>query len=298
MNASMKMAFQDGCWGDSFDSNELKRLLAMVDSLPREEAIQMSRPNFLRKLLQLGPAGSITRTKEQHMSNTPSESAELTGSNKIKAILWDNDGVLVDSESAFFKLTQRVFRDHKLELGSAFWATNFLGKGRRTSEIAQGLGMGKDEAIRLATHRDILWQQRIKDSIPLCDGVEDALASLGSRYRMAVVTGAPRRHFEDVHYYTSIMRYFETTITADDCAKVKPEPDSYLMAAARMGLHPSECVVIEDSPRGMCAALAAGMRCILLKTPLTDMAQCQQATWVVESIAEIQDILESVEVTA
>lgn len=282
MNATLRFRSDDFCWGDSLDVEELKRLLTMVDDLPEEDAEQFLRPRNLRKLLQLRPG----------------DPAPVSTHPTIRAVLWDNDGVLVDSESAFFELTRRVFRDHHLELEPAYWAKCFLGWGMRTSEIAQSLGLPKDEAIRTATHRDILWRQRLKDPVHLNTGVGSMLNELSRKFRMAVVTGAPREHFEDIHRFTGLLRHFETTITADDCAKVKPEPDAYLMAANRLGLSPSECIAVEDSPRGMRAALAAGMRCAILRTDLTDMEQCADATWVLDSIEELHAILEVTEAKA
>lgn len=282
MNATLKFRGDDFCWGDSLDVDELKRLLTMVDDLPEDEAEMFLRPRHLRQLLQLRPG-----------DGTP-----VATHPTIRAILWDNDGVLVDSESAFFELTCRVFRDHHIELEPEYWAKCFLGWGMRTSEIAQSLGLPKDEAIRTATHRDILWRQRLKEPMHLNTGVAELLPQLARKFRLAVVTGAPRDHFEDIHRFTGLLRHFETTITADDCARVKPEPDAYLMAAQRLGLQPSECIVVEDSPRGMRAALAAGMRCVLLRTALTDMNQCREATWVVDDLSELHSILDGVEVKA
>lgn len=279
MNATLKFRGDDLCWGDSLDVEELKRLLSMVDDMPEEDAELFLRPRHLRQLLQL----------------RPSETSPVTGHPSIRAILWDNDGVLVDSEAAFFELTRRVFRDHHIELEPDYWAKCFLGWGMRTFEIAQSLGLPKEEAIRTASHRDILWRQRLKEPVHLNSGVGALLNELSRRFRMAVVTGAPREHFEDIHRFSGLLRHFETTITANECSNVKPEPDAYLLAAAKLGLQPSECIAIEDSPRGMRAALAAGMRCAILKTPLTDMDQCREATWVIDSLQDMHSILEVAE---
>jgi beta-phosphoglucomutase-like phosphatase (HAD superfamily) len=94
-----------------------------------------------------------------------------------------------------------------------------------------------------------------------------------------------------IHRFTNLLQYFEAIITMDECPVVKPEPDAYLMVASRMGISPSNCIVIEDSPRGLKAAVAANMRCILIRTQLTDLDLCKGATWIVESGREIEGIL-------
>ena len=209
----------------------------------------------------------------------------------FKAVLWDNDGVLVDSESEFFALTQRVFAEEGLALSAGVWAHAFLGKGLRTWEIANGLGMEASQAESLAEKRDELWRARLLTPISAVQGVEETLQRLTGRIRMAVVTGAPRMHFEGVHRHLDLLCHFEFAITYDECPAVKPLPDAYLLAAQRMHLDPGECLAVEDSPRGLRAARAAGMPCAVLATPLTEMTQCGEADWVIQSIPEVLRVL-------
>jgi beta-phosphoglucomutase-like phosphatase (HAD superfamily) len=284
MNASMTVKFQESNFGDSFDVGELKRFLSLVGDMPTVDANVFLKPTFLRRLLNARPADVVEKTPEYLQDGIMT--TDFIPSN-IRAILWDNDGVLVDSENAFFEITRRVFQERGLALDSKFWATHFLGKGMKTSQIAQSLGMPVEESLRLAAHRDILWRQRIKDPVSLCSGVPATLKFLAGRYRMAVVTGAPREHFEDVHRSSGMMQYFQYSITADECPNVKPAPDAYLMTAAHLGLKPSECLVIEDSPRGVRAAISAGMPCVLIATALTDLSQCESATYIVNDVGEI-----------
>ncbi|HSQ42320.1 MAG TPA: HAD family phosphatase [Fibrobacteraceae bacterium] len=270
-------------WGESFDVAEMKRLLAVLEKMPRKPGDPMTdlRSAFLRNILSQQQS-DLSRIHQQRTTT------EMIGQNKsIRAILWDNDGVLMDSESLFFDVTRRVFREHNVKLEPSYWATNFLGRGMRTFEIAEALGMDPEDAIRAASHRDILWRQRIKDPVPVCPGAVDVLDLLGKTFRMVVVSGAPREHFEDVHRSSGLLRFFETSITMDECPRVKPAPDAYLMAAAQMGVQPSECLVIEDSPRGFRAVQAAGMRCVLVATTLTDLSLCDDADIIVRGLPEI-----------
>lgn len=285
MSVSFGLQTQHSCWGDSFEVSELRRLMHAVESRQALSNCCNSGPENRFTSTELDPQVQVRRLLQVRPGQAKHHEP------KIRAILWDNDGVLVDSEQAFLRLTQRVFRDHGLDLEERLWATNFLGKGRRTAEIAMSLGLEKDAAQRLASQRDILWRERLRSPMPLVQHAESQLQQLRENYRMAVVTGAPRIHFESIHRFTNLAPYFEMSVTADECPKVKPEPDAFLLAARRMGLQPCECLVIEDSPRGLKAGLAAGMHCALLRTDLTDFSQCGMAEHVLNSLEEIPALL-------
>ena len=283
MNAQTKTPLGELPWDDSFSIGELKKLISLMGEVPLGQAEGLHPTSLLR---MLHVRASAPKQKEPAMAT---ETLPRDGS--IRAILWDNDGVLVDSESAYFSLTKRVFRDHRLDLDKDRWAKEHLGLGLRTEAIAEKMGKDSSEAIRMATHRDILWRQQLKDPMPLVPNVAKVVETLAKRYRMAVVSSDPREIFVDIHRFTGILRHFETTITFDDCPRIKPEPDAYLMAAARMGLHPSECLVVEDTPRGVSAAVKAGMRSVVIGTPLTDLSQCQDATWIIPSVKDLEKVL-------
>jgi len=210
----------------------------------------------------------------------------------IRAILWDNDGVLFDSERLFFALTQRVFAENMLELTAELWAAQFLGQGLHTAEIAGLLGMNPARARAMASHRDSLWYERLNCPVPLVKNAISTIQALQGQVRMAIVTGAPREHFEGLHRFESLQQYMEFSITMEECAQVKPSPAAFLLAAEMLGLQPAECLVIEDSPRGLRAALAAGMPCALLATALTDLTLCPGATFVIHDLAEIPALLQ------
>jgi len=203
--------------------------------------------------------------------------------------------VLLDSEAAFFSLTREYFARWGLVLESTLWARGFFGEGLRTFQVAMRLGLDETSAHELAAARDAGWRERLRSPVPRTPGMEALLEKLQERgHRMAVVTGAPRDHFEGLHRHTSMLRFFEFSITCDECPQVKPLPDAYLLATHRMGVCPSDCIAIEDSPRGVRAALAAGMRCILFATPLTDTSLCIGVDRVVHNVLELENALQDI----
>ena len=86
---------------------------------------------------------------------------------------------------------------------------------------------------------------------------------------MGVVTSANREHFDIIHRRLDLVRHFRFVLTAEDYRHTKPSPDPYLLGLKRLGLEAGQCLVVEDSPRGLEAARAAGIPCIVLRHELT-----------------------------
>lgn len=191
-----------------------------------------------------------------------------------EAILFDSDGVLVDTERLFFEATRAAFQSVGVTLPADLWSVRFLSEGRRSREIGVELGIPAEQIESTMELRDLLFWKRVDQGVPLMSGILETLEQLAPRYRLAVVTGATRPHFERVHRNTELLRYFTVTVTGDECEHVKPHPEAYHLALQRLGLPPEACIAVEDSPRGAKAARAAGIRCFVIPTPLTDIAQC------------------------
>lgn len=290
MTQTVRTKMHEQGWGDSLGVSEMQKMLSLMGDISVQEMRNLVKSGFLYEIVHSRPVGGIGMQMGSYM--TCETSMKTTTQKCVQMILWDSDGVLVDSERVFFQLTQKVFKNHGVDLDLKTWAQDFLGHGLHTYEIAMKLGMPQEDAKRMATHRDILWGQRLRSPIDLVPGARYVIEELRKENRMAVVTGAPRKHFEDIHQHTGLLPFFETTITMDECPHVKPRPDAYVMAAEQLRVHPSQCLVVEDSPRGVRAALDAGMRCVLIRSDLTVMNLCDSDALVVDSIEDLPAILE------
>jgi HAD superfamily hydrolase (TIGR01509 family) len=109
---------------------------------------------------------------------------------------------------------------------------------------------------------------------------------------MGIVTSSRRDHFELIHARCDLLGYFDFVLTSDELPRVKPHADPYLMAVARSGLTAGECVAVEDSERGLEAASAAGIRCVMIPTPLTRGGNFAAAARVVDRISDVPAALE------
>jgi HAD superfamily hydrolase (TIGR01509 family) len=209
----------------------------------------------------------------------------------IKAVLFDNDGVLIDSESVFFAFTRDALGSAGIGLHPAYWARHYLGNGLKSMEIAESLGLSRPIANDVIDKRNLRFMARLQEGFVPLPGVAETLSILRSLVRMALVTGSPRDKLLLAHQKTALLSLFDCVITSDDCAYAKPHPAPYFTAMDHLGIEPEECLAVEDSPRGLNAAHAAGIRCLLIPTPLTDMEMCLHADWIEPDITSVLRIV-------
>ena len=202
--------------------------------------------------------------------------------------MWDNDGILVDSESAFFDVTQEAFARLGLELTKEVWGIQFLGEGRSSSEIAASLGGDPETFTPVLDARNAFYRKLLrKQPPPLRPRVMETILHLYGKVKLGVVTGSHRDQFYTMHRSSDLPDYFDVIITGDDCDRPKPDPGLYTAALEALDLRPGDCIAIEDSRRGLLAARAAGIECIVAPTELTRMKEFPGALAVVDDIEAI-----------
>ena len=210
----------------------------------------------------------------------------------IKAVFWDNDGVLVDTERLFFRANRNLFAAHGLTLAEREFFDWFLLDNSGGWHLFRERGHTDASIAEIRKERNALFTALINEQEVLArDGMEDIVRGLAPLLPMAVVTSASREHFSLAHRNTTFQKYLHFAITDEDCATSKPSPEPYLLGAERLGLSPEQCVVVEDSPRGLAAARAAGMTCVVVRSELTAGYPFEGAFAVVESNAELLDAL-------
>ena len=187
----------------------------------------------------------------------------------LNAVLWDNDGVLVDTETLFFEITRAAFTRLGLELTKEIWGRRYLGEGRPSREIAAELGGDPRQIVPVLEERNKQYRHILARPPVIRPQVRETLAALRGRVRLAIVTGCDREQLDLVHKSTGLLDFFEVIVTSDDCSHAKPHPELYLAALKAMKLKPDECIAIEDSPRGLASARAAGIPCLVVPTELT-----------------------------
>jgi HAD superfamily hydrolase (TIGR01509 family) len=204
-----------------------------------------------------------------------------------QAIFWDNDGVLVNTEHIYFQATQRILATIGVPLTPDQYLEMFLVQGKGAWHLVEEKGFTAGEIEALRSQRNTLYGQLLAETPLVIDGVDRVLKSLHGRYLMGVVTSSRKDHFDVIHRNTGLLKYFDFVLTGEDYKHVKPDPEPYLKAIEKSGCDPDACLAVEDSLRGLTAAKAAGIKCIVVPTPLTRASNFDTADQVLENIEEI-----------
>jgi beta-phosphoglucomutase-like phosphatase (HAD superfamily) len=176
-----------------------------------------------------------------------------------RAILWDNDGVLVDTEKVFFEANRRELATLGVE---ARWADFEEISLRRGQSLLSLSGLDGDDLRALFARRDALHSELLSTEEIAIVGMGELLGRLAPRFRMGIVTSSHRKHFEIIHARSGLLPHFEFHVVREDYALSKPHPDGYLAGIYRTGLPPERCLAVEDSPRGVASAQAAGLEVV------------------------------------
>jgi HAD superfamily hydrolase (TIGR01509 family) len=205
----------------------------------------------------------------------------------LRALLWDHDGVLVDTEGLYFRATREVLAGVGVALSIEQYRQLFLVAGQGAFHLARERGCSDSEVEALRAARGARYLELLGQEQVVLPGAEALLRRLAGSYRMAIVTSSHREHFERIHRSSGIPQHFELILTREAYARSKPDPEPYLTALARLGLSADECLVIEDSERGLSAAKAAGLCCWVVPSELTHGSSFAAADRVFGSLDEL-----------
>jgi len=205
----------------------------------------------------------------------------------IRAILWDNDGVLVDTERLYFRATKEILAKINIDLTKDLYVELFLKQGKGAWHLAEGKGVPAPEVKRMREERNALYGKYLREKPVVILGAEETLARLHGRFTMGIVTSSRRDHFEIIHRSTNLLQYFDFVLTGDDYTKFKPDPAPYLMGVERIGFDKHECLVVEDSRRGLTAAKRAGLTCWVVASELAKGSDFSEADRVLNDITEV-----------
>ncbi len=207
-----------------------------------------------------------------------------------KYILWDHDGVLVDTEPVFFEATARALALWGVEVTHPEWA-HLQANGQGIVRLIHEGGLADSEG-QIRIDRDRIYGDLLAKREVLIPGARAVLERVSRRYPSVMVTTSLRRFVDQMHGGSGLLDHFERVLTAEDCTRHKPHPEPYLSAMELLGARPDECVAIEDSPRGLTSALAAGVRCVVVRSGFMVKADFGGASAVLDSLAEFEPFLD------
>ncbi len=186
----------------------------------------------------------------------------MTADRRSRGVIFDLDGVLVDSEALHVEAWRALFARLGIEVSGEEYA---CGVGMSDVDWLEWLvrrrGLAADVPAWREEKRALFQRILAADTRPF-PGVVELVRRLHPDFRLAVASNSWRQNIETVLERMGIRGRFDVLVGADDVTRHKPHPEAYERAAALLGLPPAACVVIEDSSLGIQAAKAAGMRCI------------------------------------
>lgn len=277
----VSLTLRDGCicidvrdWGVGFDPKAVEE---------RRFGLQGIR----ERVRLLG--GRVTIESSPSLGTRIAVELPLTGEENAVAVIFDMDGVLIDSYHAHYRSWLEMAEPEGLSFTEAEFATTF---GHTSREIiARFWGEGRYDDAQIAEldrRKEAAYRKIIETDFPDMPGAVELLRSLrAAGFRLAVGSSGPPENVAMVLEKLDARELFDAVVTGADVRRGKPDPEVFLLAAQRLGVVPGNCAVIEDAPAGVAAANAAGMTSVGLLSTGRTRKDLVAARAVVESLDDL-----------
>ncbi|HLD23499.1 MAG TPA: HAD-IA family hydrolase [Sulfuricurvum sp.] len=205
-------------------------------------------------------------------------------------ILFDNDGVLVETELWYFHANEKAMKELGVTLELEYYL-ELMKHGGNWWELAMQRGVSLEEVNRARERRSRYYQHYLRTENIYIEGVEEVIRELSEHYRMGIVTTSRRVDFELIHHEKKLTRYMEFVLCEEDYSRAKPNPDPYLKGLELLSAHPNDTIVVEDSQRGLTSAVHAGIECAIIKNDFTASHDFSAATYRIDSLNDLKALL-------
>ena len=180
-----------------------------------------------------------------------------------KAILWDMDGVIADSNAFHFAAWQETFAKGGVNFSKQDFTKLFGARNDFIIRNTLGKNLSEEDTKIIAQGKETNFRRRAKGNIKPFPGVLRLLNTIkGGNFKLGLVSSAPAENIDLVTGELGLEGFFDSIVCGSEVSESKPAPQIYLLAAKRLGVDPQDCIAVEDSPLGIKAAKAAGMRCV------------------------------------
>jgi len=207
-----------------------------------------------------------------------------------KFLLFDNDGVLVETEKWYYEANVKALGELDIKLGFDVYM-EIMARGGTAWEVARAQNIPEDIIVSKRAQRDIYYQEFIQSEHIEIDGVLDTLEELKSEYSMGIITTSRRVDFDLIHNSRDIIDFMDFTLCVEEYPRSKPHPDPYLAGMKRFNASKEQCLVIEDSQRGLTSAYNAGIECAVVKNEFTLTHDFSKADYKIDKISELPKLL-------
>lgn len=210
----------------------------------------------------------------------------------VRAVLFDFDGVLADSERLHYEALAHVLSEMGLSLSWEEFKRGCIGvpDWDAVHWALKHNGVDDEELVAKVLRRKTqIYDAWLTERLKVADGMADVVKVLAQNFVLAIASGAFRHQIEAVLLREGVLELFAVIVSCEDYERGKPDPTPFLMAMERLNefvsppLKPHECLVVEDSPAGIQAARNAGMRCVAVKSYYDDEA-LKDADFIVDDL--------------
>jgi len=204
-------------------------------------------------------------------------------------ILFDNDGVLVETEIWYYEASKRAlkeFFDVTLQFDE-YMNIMTVGNGVWVAAI----GASDEEKLIARNRRDLYYQEYLRTENLAIENIHDILSELQKKYKMGIVTTSRRVDFEIIHKDRGIVDFMDFVLCVEDYPRAKPYPDPYLKGMELFDATKEQTIIVEDSQRGLISANRAEIDCVIVHNEFTASQDFSKAQYRINSLEELLHIL-------
>ncbi|MFA5816391.1 MAG: HAD family phosphatase [Bacteroidales bacterium] len=210
-----------------------------------------------------------------------------------QALIFDLDGLLIDSETIYRKISYKMAADLGKQLHDGIWVKQM---GRSPIESLRifhdELGITTHTAQELVDLRNVLLLDGFRKELQIMPGALEIIRAFHGRMRMTIATGSPRLLMDLAIAQLGLAGYFEYMLPSDEIVSGKPDPEIYLKTIQALGLFPEECIVLEDSSNGALSGHRAGCYVIAVPSDYTRNQDFSFANHVAEDLFDAMRVIE------
>ena len=206
----------------------------------------------------------------------------------IEAILFDNDGVLVESEPVFIEACIETAATVGRTVTAEDYVRLTMIGGR---SIYSELDLAPEAIDALREKRNARYGELLSQRDLVMPRVRETVVALAEKLRLGVVTSSQKPFFDQLHRHSGLLDHFEFVLTRENFVASKPDPEPYLLGLERLGLPGDSVLAVEDSPRGVISATDAEMRCVAIPTELTREGDFSRAYRKADRIDDLIEIV-------
>ncbi len=212
---------------------------------------------------------------------------------RLKAVIWDMDGVIADTAPYHFKAWHEVFRKSDVNFTEEDFKRHF---GQRNDTIIRstlGQSISQGDLDNIANEKEANYRRLVAPNIEPLPGAINLIKLLNKNgVKMAIASSAPVENIQLIARGLGIDSYFQAIVWGREVMEGKPSPQGFLLAAQKLGIEPGNCIVIEDAVAGVAAAKSAGMKCLAVTTT-HPKEKLKEADLILDTLEEVDlDYLE------